>query len=213
MTSEPLRTVELASSRDPDAAVIWLHGLGANGHDFEPVVPQLGLDPKLAVRFVFPHAPERAVTINQGVVMPAWYDIYGFEIDREEDREGIRDSGQKIRQLIEREHERGVAFDHIALAGFSQGGAIALQTGLRYPERLGGILALSCYAPLADTLIAERSEANGNVPIFQAFPIFKAESRDSEGSRDGNKVEIQCRESMAPRGPPRSSWGVALPIA
>ena len=167
--SERLDALEIeigaAAGGTVDASIIWLHGLGADGHDFEPIVPELPLPPGLRARFVFPHAPVQAVTINFGHVMPAWYDVYG---DGREDAEGIRASQQRIEALIAGERERGVAPRRIVLAGFSQGGAIALQTGLRHPERLAGILALSTYLPLAETVAAEASPANRDVPIFMA---------------------------------------------
>ena len=150
--------------------MIWLHGLGADGHDFEPLVPMLGLPRRLGVRFVFPHAPERPVTINGGARMRAWYDILRLG-GGPEDSAGIRDSQAMLEGLVAREVERGMAPGRIVLAGFSQGGAIALQTGLRYPERLAGILALSTYLPLPATLEADRSPANADVPIFMAHGL------------------------------------------
>ena len=154
-----------ASAGAPDASIIWLHGLGADGHDFEPIVPELPLPSGLRARFVFPHAPVQSVTINYGHVMPAWYDVYG---DGRQDANGIRVSQGRIEALIARERARGVSTQRIVLAGFSQGGAIALQTGLRHPERLAGILALSTYLPLAETLGAEAAAVNRDVPIFMA---------------------------------------------
>jgi phospholipase/carboxylesterase len=154
-----------AASGTVDASIIWLHGLGADGHDFEPIVPELPLPAGLRGRFVFPHAPVRAVTINYGHGMPAWYDVYG---DGRQDANGIRASQRRIEALIARERERGVLTRRIVLAGFSQGGAIALQTGLRHPERLAGILALSTYLPLAETLSTESGAANRDLPIFMA---------------------------------------------
>ena len=158
--------VEIETGSPPRAAVIWLHGLGADGHDFEPIVPELRL--KQAVRFVFPHAPERPVTINQGMRMRAWYDILQFGGGREDDK-GIHASQALIVKLIE---EQPVPPEKIVLAGFSQGGAIALQTALRYPKRLAGVMALSTYLPLAATLPAERAAANAEVPIFMAHGQF-----------------------------------------
>ena len=158
-----LETLEIETGASPRAAVIWLHGLGADGHDFEPIVPELGLPAAPTLRFVFPHAPLQAVTINGGAVMRAWYDITG---DGRQDAAGIRASQTRVEALIARERARGVAAPSIVLAGFSQGGAVALQTGLRHPERLAGILALSAYLPLPDTLAHEASEANRGVPIF-----------------------------------------------
>lgn len=163
-----LETLELETGPRTTAAVIWLHGLGADGHDFEPIVPELNLPEAPAVRFVFPHAPMQAVTINGGAVMRAWYDIYALEGVRREDDAGVRASQASVEALIAREKTRGIPAGRIVLAGFSQGGAIALQTGLRHPERLAGIMALSTYLPLASTLAAEASAANRGVPIFMA---------------------------------------------
>ena len=160
-------SVQIESAPSPDAAVIWLHGLGADGHDFEPVVPELRLPPRLRVRFVFPHAPVRPVTINMGMPMRAWYDILQMG-GGQEDEAGLRASQALLQALIEREKRRGVDPRRIVLAGFSQGGAIMLQTGLRYAERLAGILALSTYLPLAGKLAAERSAANRDLPVFMA---------------------------------------------
>jgi phospholipase/carboxylesterase len=154
------------------ASVIWMHGLGADAHDFEPIVPNLEIPPALGVRFVFPNAPVRPVTINAGMRMRAWYDILSPDIPRVEDALGVRDSEQLILRLISREKERGIPSERIILAGFSQGGAIALHTGLRYSEKLAGILALSCYIPLANTLAGERHPANQNIPIFLAHGRF-----------------------------------------
>ncbi|MDO8478333.1 MAG: alpha/beta hydrolase-fold protein [Candidatus Rokubacteria bacterium] len=163
--SDLLETVEIETGREPRAAVIWLHGLGADGHDFEPIVPELGLPAAPALRFIFPHAPLQPVTINGGAVMRAWYDVTG---DGRQDAAGVRSSQVRVEALIARERARGVAARSIVLAGFSQGGAVALQTGLRHPERLAGILALSAYLPLPDTLAQEASEANRDVPIFMS---------------------------------------------
>jgi len=169
VTATMMRTlpcVEIDPPAPPQAAVIWLHGLGADGHDFEPLVPQLPLP--VPVRFVFPHAPHRPVTVNGGYVMRAWYDIAAFDLSRGEDQDGIRESARQLEALIDREIANGIAPRHIVLAGFSQGGALALHAGLRYPQRLAGILALSTYLPLADTLAAEAHDANRDVPIFMA---------------------------------------------
>ena len=168
-TPSLLPSVEVGAVEAADAAVIWMHGLGASGHDFEPIVPELGLPASARVRFVFPHAPVRPVTVNGGIVMPAWYDLATLGGPRHvDDVDGLRDSEAHIRRLIERENARGVPSERIVLAGFSQGGAVALQTGLRYPERLAGIMALSTYLPLPEALASERSEANRQVPIFMA---------------------------------------------
>ena len=160
-----LEALEIETGPSPRAAVIWLHGLGADGHDFEPIVPELGMPAAPAVRFVFPHAPLQPVAINRGAVMRAWYDVTG---DGRQDAEGIRASQVRVEALIARERARGIAARSIVLAGFSQGGAMALHTGLRYPERLAGILALSCYLPLPETLEREASQATRDVPIFMA---------------------------------------------
>jgi phospholipase/carboxylesterase len=162
--SELLRTIEVEAAPNPDAAVIWLHGLGADGNDFVPVVPELGLD-GAPIRFVFPHAPMQPVTINNGMVMRAWYDISDADI-RREDAKGIEASQRQLEALIEREKGRGIAESRIGLAGFSQGGAIALHTGLRHAGRLAGIMALSCYVPLAERLAAEAAAQNRDVPLF-----------------------------------------------
>lgn len=169
MTTDLLDCVQL----DPPggqarSTVIWLHGLGADGHDFEPIVPHLGVDPALDVRFVFPHAPAIAVTLNQGMVMPAWYDIAEADLQRRHDEAGVRRSAAQVRALIEREVARGVPAERVVLAGFSQGGAIALFEGLRHPHRLAGILALSTYLVCEETLMSERGEANATTPIFVA---------------------------------------------
>jgi len=160
--------IEISTGSTPSASVIWLHGLGADGHDFEPIVGELNLRNSLAARFIFPHAPNLPVTLNGGYVMPAWYDIAYPDLTLGEDEAGIRDSQQKVEQLIRREIERGIPASHIVLAGFSQGGAMALQTGLRYRDKLAGILALSTYLPLKSTLPEERSIANLDIPIFMA---------------------------------------------
>lgn len=186
MSSSLLPCIELDPDGPARAAVIWLHGLGADGHDFVPVVAELGLPRDAGVRFVFPHAPHRPVTINGGYVMRAWYDIYAMNMSRGEDEAGIRDSAAAVAALIEREQTRGVAAGNVVLAGFSQGGAIALHAALRYPQRLAGVLALSTYLPLADRLSAEAHSANAGLSVFIAHgthdsvvPIGLAErSRD-----------------------------------
>ena len=165
---DPLPSIELATGDNAAASVIWLHGLGADGNDFVPVVDELELPPRLAVRFIFPHAPMQPVTINGGFVMRAWYDVFHQDMSLREDETGVRRSQQEIEKLITKEKDRGIAASRIVLAGFSQGGAIALHTGLRHPERLAGIMALSCYLPLAATLAAEADAANHAVPIFMA---------------------------------------------
>jgi phospholipase/carboxylesterase len=162
----PLPTVEHETAAHPTHSVIWLHGLGADGNDFAPIVPEL-VDPAWpALRFVFPHAPVRPVTINNGMSMRAWYDIIGFDARAPQVEAGIRASIAATDALIAREHERGVPSERITLVGFSQGGAIALSAGLRHAEKLAGIVALSTYLPISATLAAERSAANAGTPIF-----------------------------------------------
>jgi len=158
--------IRIETGRDPEAAIIWLHGLGADGHDFEPIVPELGLE--RPVRFVFPNAPIRPVTINQGMRMRAWYDILQLG-GGPEDEAGLRASQKLTEELI---RSQGLPASRIVLAGFSQGGAIALLTALRYSERLAGVMALSTYLPLAPKLAAERSKANSDVPIFMAHGSY-----------------------------------------
>lgn len=200
--TQPAAAVEIESAPSPDAAVLWLHGLGADGHDFEPLVPQLRLPPLLRVRFVFPHAPVRPVTINMGTRMRAWYDIVQTGGGRE-DEAGIRASQGLLEALIARERRRGVAARRIVLAGFSQGGAIALHTGLRHAERLAGILALSTYLPLAGTLAAERSAANLDVPLFMAHGRFDElipleRARQSRLALESLGCKVEWREYPMP---------------
>lgn len=167
MSDELLERVEVGPGEDASACVIWLHGLGADGHDFEPIVPELGL-PEGAVRFVFPHAPVQPVTLNGGMRMRAWYDLAGIGADAPQDREGIVANARHIEALLDHERARGVPAHRLLLAGFSQGGAMALHVGLRHRERLAGILALSSYLPLHDSLVSEASSANKDTPVFMA---------------------------------------------
>lgn len=163
-----LSTVEHETGPEPDAALIWLHGLGADAHDFEPVVPILSLGPGRPLRFVFPNAPIRPVTINAGMQMRAWYDIGDLDPDgHPEDETGIRAAARSVDALIDAQIALGIGAQRIVLGGFSQGGATALFTGLRYPRRLAGVIGLSCYLPLAGTLPAELSADNRSTPIFQ----------------------------------------------
>ena len=196
MSAELLSCVEVQPPGPVRSAVIWLHGLGADGHDFEPIVPSLGVGDNLGVRFVFPHAPKRAVTINTGLIMRAWYDIRGEDLRRDQDERGIRESAEQVRALIARENERGVPFGKIVLAGFSQGGAIALHVGLRYPEKLAGIMALSCYLVDADTLGDEITDANRGIEIFQGHgtedplvPLLRGVGTRDRLNELGYKVE------------------------
>jgi phospholipase/carboxylesterase len=191
-----LDAIEIESAPGPTAAVIWMHGLGADGHDFEPIVPELRLPASLPVRFVFPHAPLRPVTINQGHVMRAWYDIRALAGVRREDEAGVRQSARQIEALMERERQRGIAPGRLVLAGFSQGGAMALHVGLRHAERLAGVMALSCYLPLGDTLPTEAAAANRDVPIFWAhgvhdpmLPLAMAEHGRAQVAALGYSIE------------------------
>jgi phospholipase/carboxylesterase len=174
MTATPLTTVEIEPTGAARSSVIWMHGLGADARDFEPIVPELRLPTELGIRFVFPNAPIRPVTVNGGMQMRAWYDVMSTDLPRREDPDGVYDSERAIYALLEREKQRGVPAERIVLAGFSQGGAMALHTGLRYPDRLAGILALSCYIPLANELNSERRPANQPTPIFMAHGDYDA---------------------------------------
>jgi phospholipase/carboxylesterase len=206
---ESAAAVVLTPSAPATSTVIWLHGLGADGYDFVPIVEELRVE---GVKFVFPHAEPRPITINNGYVMRAWYDISGFALTTAEDDAGIRASASVVRALIDAEVASGIAASNIVLAGFSQGGAMALHTGLRYPERLAGILALSTYLPLRDSLPAEASDANRNVPILMCHgeqdpivPVATGQmSRDVLGAL-GYRVQWQsyrmehqvCHEEIA----------------
>lgn len=159
-------TMEITIGPNPSAAVIWLHGLGADGHDFEPVVPQLMWPDAPGIRFIFPHAPVRPVTLNNGMAMRAWYDIVSLTGNRDQDQKGIADSVNDTAALVGRERERGIDADRIVVAGFSQGGAIALQLAVRYPEKLAGLIALSTYMLLDHRLENDRHEANKDLPVF-----------------------------------------------
>jgi phospholipase/carboxylesterase len=167
----PLETIQIETAPAPDAAIIWLHGLGADGNDFVPVVPELVKGGERAWRFVFPHAPVRPVTINGGMRMRAWYDIFSLAGRTVEDEAGFRDTDVLVRELISREIQRGIPAHRIVLAGFSQGGAVSLYCAPRFPERLGGIMVLSAYLPLATRLAAERQSANLATPIFMAHGL------------------------------------------
>jgi phospholipase/carboxylesterase len=169
--AELLDAIEIETAPRPATSVIWLHGLGADGADFVPIVGELDLPP-VPIRFVFPHAPMQPVTINNGMVMRAWYDILGADLARREDERGVRASQALVGALIAREKARGTPAGRIVLAGFSQGGAIALQTGLRHPERLAGIMALSTYVPIAGSLEAEAHAANRDVPTFMGHGLY-----------------------------------------
>lgn len=186
--------IEIETGENPGASVIWLHGLGADGYDFEPIVPELRLS-DVPIRFVFPHAPMQPVTINAGMVMRAWYDVSDAAI-RREDEAGVRGSQVLLEGLITREKQRGSAGYRIVVAGFSQGGAIALQTGLRHAERLAGIMALSCYLPIADKFAGEAHPANRDVPVFMGHgtqdpvvPLARAVESRELLERAGYRIE------------------------
>jgi len=195
--SELLSAVE----RDPQgpvrSSVVWLHGLGADGHDFAAIVPELQLPDELGVRFVLPHAPSMPVTLNGGMVMPAWYDISEVDLQRRHDEVGVRRSAAQVAALMAREHERGVPWNRIVLAGFSQGGALALFQGLRNPERLAAVIALSTYMVVVESLDDEATAANQGLPIFQAHgsmdpmvPIERGAAARDELERRGYQVEF-----------------------
>jgi phospholipase/carboxylesterase len=195
-TRESADAVVLTPDKAPVAAVIWLHGLGADGFDFVPIVDELRLPATLPVRFIFPHAAPRPVTINNGYVMRAWYDIKGFGPERAEDDAGIRESEGVVKRYIEQEIAQGIPASKIVIAGFSQGGAIALQTGLRYQQRLAGVMALSTYLPLGASLATEAAAANRDVPILMCHgvhdPIVPAQM--GEASRDAMQGLGYCIE-------------------
>jgi phospholipase/carboxylesterase len=177
MTDKLLDAIQIETGPSPQGTVIWMHGLGADGNDFVPIVQELDLGGAPDIRFVFPHAPTRPVSINNGYVMRAWYDVKWGDLEgrsKQPDEAGLRASQQSIVQLVERECDRGIAAERIVLAGFSQGGAMALQTGLRLPRKLAGIMALSCYLPFAESLASEATAENHATPIFMAH-----------GSQDG----------------------------
>jgi len=188
-----LPAIEIATGDAPEFAVIWLHGLGADGHDFAPIVPELGLPEAPAVRFIFPHAPEIPVTCNGGYVMPAWYDIVSLEPhSRQVDAAGLLRSREAVRALIARENARGVPSRNIVLAGFSQGGAVAYITALTQPEPLAGLIALSTYLPLPQAIVDEATPANAQLPILAAHGHFDDVVSPQLGT--------QARDFLAGRG-------------
>lgn len=191
-----LEAVEISTGPNPTASVIWLHGLGADGHDFEPIVPQLLWQGAPDIHFVFPHAPVRPVTINSGMPMRAWYDIISLTSDRDQDQEGIEDSVERAATLVLRERERGIPSNRIVVAGFSQGGAVALQAAIRYPETLAGLIVLSSYLLLEHRLGTDRHPANRNLPVFVGHgasdpmvPCFMGEHAAERLSGLGHPVE------------------------
>ncbi len=191
-----LDCITLEPDSPATACVIWMHGLGADGNDFVPIVPELNLPTGHGVRFVFPNAPTMPVTINGGYVMRAWYDIISAELDKRADEGGVRRSQALIEELIADQRSKGIAADRILLAGFSQGGVIALQTGLRHPEKLAGIMALSTYLACADSLGVEASAANRQIPLFMVhgsmdpvIPVALAKLSKARLETHGYKVE------------------------
>ncbi|WP_151634312.1 alpha/beta hydrolase [Noviherbaspirillum aerium] len=203
MSDSLLETIEIETAPNPSVSVIWLHGLGADGNDFVPIVRELDLNGCPPIRFIFPHAPTMPVTVNNGYVMRAWYDILGLDLGQREDMAGLRKSQARVETLIAREKERGIPAHRIILAGFSQGCAMTLQTGLRHPEKLAGLLCLSGYLPLNQSVPAERNSANHDTPIFlvhgrndPVIPIALAEkSRDILKSLGYN---VEWHEYMMP---------------
>jgi phospholipase/carboxylesterase len=199
--SDLLETVEIETAASPRHAVLWMHGLGADGHDFVDIVPALGL--RTPVRFVFPHAPIRPVTINRGMVMRAWYDVRDDGGVRREDEEGVRESQARLEALIAREKTRGIGPERLVLAGFSQGGAMALHTALRYPDRLAGVLALSCFLPLAHLAAGEASAANRRTPFFMAHGVHDpliplARARSARDTLAGLGYPVEWHEYPIP---------------
>lgn len=172
MAEELLEVIQQDTGTSPRYAVIWLHGLGADGHDFEPIVPELGLSESTPVRFIFPHAPTRPVTVNGGMVMRAWYDITGMDLDADVDEAGINKSSSRLRRLIQATVDSGIPSNRIVLAGFSQGGVVALHTGLQYPDKLAGVIGLSTYVAMPDTIRRSAGDANTDIPIFMAHGRF-----------------------------------------
>lgn len=187
--TETGNAVIIEPARQHRSSVIWLHGLGADGHDFEPVVPELGLPGDHGIRFIFPHAPVRPVTINGGIPMRAWYDVRHPDLRMQEDTAAIRESSAIIGDYIERELSAGIPAESIILAGFSQGGAIALYCGLRYPQKLAGILALSTYLPLPDSLADEASAANSETPILMCHGMYDPVIPVSAGEQSRDRLQ------------------------
>jgi len=189
MSIQQLEFIERTTGENPTHSIIWLHGLGADGHDFEAIVPELDLPAAASYRFLFPHAPFQAITVNKGQVMRGWYDIRTTDIDRQEDFEGINDSTVALMGLIEGEIERGIPSENIVIAGFSQGGAVALNTGLRYQSKLAGIMALSTYLPSHDAFPENAHDENKSTPIFMAHGTVDEVIDISLGEKSKDKLE------------------------
>ena len=194
-----LESIIIETAKQPDAAIIWLHGLGADGNDFVPIIDQLQLPSHYAIRFIFPHAPVRPITINQGYQMPGWYDISSASIVEAEDDVGIKESSAILKQLCQEQEANGIDSERIVVAGFSQGGAIALHCGCRYPKPLAGIMALSTYLPLTDSLNDEISEHAAEIPVFMAHGqqddvVAYEYGRQSMEQLESNNMEVQWHE-------------------
>ena len=183
-----LPAVIVEPSQPATASVIWLHGLGANGHDFEPIVPELNLAPEMAVRFIFPHAPKLAVTVNGGQLMPAWYDILAMTIDRQVDVKQLETSAQAVARLIDRELERGIPSERIVVAGFSQGGAVAYQAALTYPKPLAGLLVMSSYFATAESI--QVNPANQQLPIVIFHGLHDSVVPESLGNKARQRLQV-----------------------
>jgi phospholipase/carboxylesterase len=202
---KPLETVTVETGPNPTFTIIWMHGLGADGHDFEPLVPELLQQGMPALRFVFPHAPVRPVTINNGYEMRAWYDIVGIDRRSAEDFKGIGETVDSIGGLVHREHARGIESSRIVIAGFSQGGAMALQLATRHPDRFAGVIALSCYLPLSQEFAKSRNQANVQTPIFMAHgtqdpvvPYFLGD--ESRRLLEGAGYQVEWHSYAMPHG-------------
>ena len=194
-----LDSIIIETGDQPDAAIIWLHGLGADGNDFVPIIDQLQLPSHMAIRFIFPHAPVRPITINQGYPMPGWYDISSMSIVEQEDEAGIRESSAILRQLCEEQESRGIESGRIIVAGFSQGGAIALHCGCRYPRQLAGIMALSTYLALPDQLGDEISDVAAEIPVFMAHGrqddvVAYRYGKQSMEQLESSSIDVQWHE-------------------
>lgn len=194
-----LDSIIIETGDQPDAAIIWLHGLGADGNDFVPIIDQLQLPSHMSVRFIFPHAPVRPITINQGYPMPGWYDISSMSIVEQEDEAGIKESSAILKQLCEEQEASGIETGRIILAGFSQGGAIALHCGCRYPGQLAGIMALSTYLALPQQLAEEISDSAAEIPVFMAHGrqddvVAYEYGKLSMEQLESNNIDVQWHE-------------------
>ncbi len=194
-----LDSIIIETQPNPDSAIIWLHGLGADGSDFVPIIEQLQLPSQMAIRFIFPHAPVRPITINQGYQMPGWYDISSLSIVDQEDASGIKESSAILKQLCEEQEAEGISSSNIIVAGFSQGGAIALHCGCRYPKPLAGIMALSTYLPLPETLADEISDCVTETPVFMAHGrqdevVAYEHGIQSKELLDENNIDVHWHE-------------------